>query len=96
MDPPPFGRNSSSIVTHKDPVGESIWLLGTVVRARRKLPDEESKESTNTRGSSSGKGSAKGKSGKKGKGKDKAKDKEKKSGKSGRPKTASRRRDEDK
>ena len=69
MDPHPFGRNSSSIVaqkiTHKGPVGENIWLLGTVVRVRQKLPDEEG---ANANGLSGGKSTPKGKSGKKGKG----------------------------
>ena len=72
-----FGKSSDcrQKIKHKGPVGENIWLLGTVVRARRKLPDEESADA---KGSSSSKSPAKGKSGKKGKGKDKAKDKEKK------------------
>ena len=80
MDPHHFGRHSSSIdvrkITHKSSLGENIWLLGTVVRARRVFPDEESADA---KGSSSSKSPAKGKSGKKGNRKDKAKDKKKES-----------------
>ena len=69
MDPHPFGRSSSSIVpqkiTQKGLLGDNIWLLGTVVRVRQKLPDEES---ANAKGLSGGKSTPKGKSGKKGKG----------------------------
>ena len=72
MDPHPFGRNSSSIVPQKitqtGQLGDNIWLLGTVVRTRQKLPNEES---AHAKGMSSGKSGPTGKSGKKGK--DKAK-----------------------
>ena len=62
MDPHPFGRNSSSInaqkITKKGLLGDNIWLLGTVVRVRQKLPDA---------GLFGGKSTSKGKPGKKGK-----------------------------
>ena len=72
MDPHPFGSNSSSIIaqkiTHKGLLGDNIWLLGTVVRVRQKLPDEESANAKSTpKGKSGGKSTPQGKSGKKGK-----------------------------
>ena len=72
MDPHPFGKDSSSIVpqkiTQKGILGNNIWLLGTVVRSRQKLPNEEDAKA---KGLPSGKTPPKGKGGKKGK--DKAK-----------------------
>ena len=69
MEAHPFGSNTSSIVaqkiTHKGLLGEHIWLLGTVVRVRQKLPDGESAKA---KGLPGGKNTPKGKSGKKGKG----------------------------
>ena len=41
MDPHPFGKKSSAItaqkITHKGLLKENVWLLGTVVRSRRRV-----------------------------------------------------------